>query len=227
MYILWSGLPVRMPLALSLFCFYPLIWPACDQEFLTGPQDVAYGEMPLWSVRLIWLVWSILWFFVRSNQNIPMRKLTTLELLKPEEDPVEYIHRTTALFTHKLWSSRAAVTITFFAAVNYNYDCKRRTVKHWNTQNGTKFTNHNWTMTFWIRWSKLLFSKRSAKMQKMTDGSEVGFWTLEFVCFWEAQLKKKSPVLVIRIQGRKLKQMHFIHRSWSTWIFTTISCTQK
>ena len=25
----------------------------------------------------------------------------------------------------------------------------------------------------------------------MTDGSEVGFWTIEFVCFWKAQFKKK------------------------------------
>ena len=38
---------------------------------------------------------------------------------------------------------------------------------------------------------------------------------------------KNSPVLIIMIQGRKLKRMHFIHRSWSTCIFTTISCTRK
>ena len=46
-YILWSGLSVGMPLALSpSFFFYPHI-PAGDQEFLTGPQNVVYGEMPL------------------------------------------------------------------------------------------------------------------------------------------------------------------------------------
>ena len=48
------------------FWFYPLIRPARDQEFLTGPQNVAYAEMPLWSERLIWLVWSILWFFFKE-----------------------------------------------------------------------------------------------------------------------------------------------------------------
>ena len=53
-----------------------------------------------------------------------------LKLLKPQDDPVEYIHRTTLLFTHELYSSKAAFTIAFFAAVNYNYDCKRRAVKH-------------------------------------------------------------------------------------------------
>ena len=49
----------------------------------------------------------------------------------------------------ELLSSKAAFTIAFFAAVNHNYDHKQRTLKHRNTQNGSKSTNHkSETMTF-------------------------------------------------------------------------------
>ena len=44
--------------------------------------------------------------------------------------------------TCELLSSKAAFTIVFFAAVNHNYDHKQRTLKHRNTQNGSKSTNH-------------------------------------------------------------------------------------
>ena len=51
--------------------------------------------------------------------------------------------------TCKLLSSKDAFTIAFFAAVNHNYDHKQRTLKHRNTQNGSKSTNHkSQTMTF-------------------------------------------------------------------------------
>ena len=40
--------------------------------------------------------------------------------------------------------------ITFFAAINHNYDHKQQTLKHKHTQNGSKSTNHkSQTMTFW------------------------------------------------------------------------------
>ena len=41
----------------------------------------------------------------------------------------------------ELWSSTAAFTVTFFAAVNRHYDHKQRTFKHRNSQNGSKSTN--------------------------------------------------------------------------------------
>ena len=44
--------------------------------------------------------------------------------------------------TCELQSSKAAFTIAIFAAVNHNYDHKQWTLKHRNTQNGLKFTNH-------------------------------------------------------------------------------------
>ena len=51
--------------------------------------------------------------------------------------------------TCELLSSKAAFTIAFFAAVNHNYDHKQRTLKHRNTQNGSKSTNRkSQTMTF-------------------------------------------------------------------------------
>ena len=60
--------------------------------------------------------------------------------------------------TCELQSSKAAFTIAFFAAVNHNYDHKQRTLKHRNTQNRSKSTNHkSQTMTFWTRLSKVLF----------------------------------------------------------------------
>ena len=42
----------------------------------------------------------------------------------------------------ELWSSKAAFTSTFFAAVNHNYDYKKRTLKHRKTQNGSKSANY-------------------------------------------------------------------------------------
>ena len=51
--------------------------------------------------------------------------------------------------TCELLKSKAAFTIAFFAAVNHNYDHKQRTLKHRNTQKGSKSTNHKLqTMTF-------------------------------------------------------------------------------
>ena len=89
--------------------------------------------------------------------------------------------------THELWSSKATFTIAFFSAVNHNYDHKQRTLKHRNTQNESKSTNHkSQTMTFWTRWSKFLFPKSSAKM---IDGCKKRIRQLPFglqnLCFWK------------------------------------------
>ena len=51
--------------------------------------------------------------------------------------------------TRELWNLKAAFTIAFFAAVNHSFYHKQRTLKHWNTQNGSKSTkNKSQTMTF-------------------------------------------------------------------------------
>ena len=56
----------------------------------------------------------------------------------------------TALITNmRTLKVKASFTTAFFAAVNHNYDHKQRTLKHRNTQNGSKSTNHkSQTMTF-------------------------------------------------------------------------------
>ena len=56
--------------------------------------------------------------------------------------------------------------IAFFADVYYNNcDFKQWTLKHKNTQNGWRSTNHrSQTMTVWTSLSKVLLPKRSAKM---------------------------------------------------------------
>ena len=70
----------------------------------------------------------------------------------------------TALVTNTQ-TPKASFIIGFFAAINHNYDHKQSTLKHRNTQNGSKSTNHrSQTMTFWTCFSKVLFPKRSAKM---------------------------------------------------------------
>ena len=61
-------------------------------------------------------------------------------------------------------------TIAFFAAVNHNNDHKQQTLQHRNIPNGSESTNHrSQTMSFWTRLNKVLFPKRSAKMN---DSSE-------------------------------------------------------
>ena len=83
--------------------------------------------------------------------------------------------------TCELWSSKAAFAIAFFAAVNHNYDHnKQRTMKHRNTQNGSKSTNHkSQTMTFWTHWSKRLFPKRTAKNIMAAKNANAS-WLLNF-----------------------------------------------
>ena len=73
--------------------------------------------------------------------------------------------------TCKLWSSKAAITVTFFAQCHQSW--LRWQATDLETQKHTKRikpTNHkSQTMTFRNSWSKLLFPKRSAKM---IDGSK-------------------------------------------------------
>ena len=97
-----------------------------------------------------------------SNELTKKRELDVLVEMFPNLLPFSQ--------TCELLSSKAAFTIVFFSAVNHNYDHEQQTLKHRNTQNGSKSTNHkSQTLTFWTCQSKVLFSKRSAKM---IDGSE-------------------------------------------------------
>ena len=59
----------------------------------------------------------------------------------------------TALFTNmRTLKFKSRLHFAFFATVNHNYDHKQRTLKHRNTQNGSKSTNHkSQTLTFWTR----------------------------------------------------------------------------
>ena len=58
---------------------------------------------------------------------------------------------------HELWSSKAAFTIGYFSLPSVIIRITSN--EPWNTQ-----THKSQTMTFSIRWSKLLFPNRSAKM---------------------------------------------------------------
>ena len=72
--------------------------------------------------------------------------------------------------TRKLWSSKAAFKIGRFSLPSIIIRMTSNEPWNTNTQNGSKSTYHkSQTMTFWIRWSKLLFPKSPAKM---IDGSE-------------------------------------------------------
>ena len=89
--------------------------------------------------------------------------------------------------THEFCISKAAFTISFFAAVSHNYDHKQWTLKHRNTQNRSKSTYHisilnplkqtsNSEGVHWDDWQ-----------QRRTQKS-AGFWTSEFMRFWKARL---------------------------------------
>ena len=67
--------------------------------------------------------------------------------------------------------------------------------KPWNTQNGSKSTNHrSQTMTFWICVSKVLFPKRSAKM---IGGSEKRKCQLAFELQSSRVFEKRSKNIQI------------------------------
>ena len=88
--------------------------------------------------------------------------------------------------TCELLSSKAAFRIAFFA-----------TLKHRNTQKRIEI--HQWQipyMTFWTRWSKVLFSKRSAKM---TDGSEKRNHQFEFHDSHAFEKRSNSSALASRM----------------------------
>ena len=73
--------------------------------------------------------------------------------------------------TREVLNSKAAFTISFFSAVNHNYDQKQWTLKNSNTQHRSKSTNHiSQTLTFGTRLSKVLIPKRS--VYNMIHGSE-------------------------------------------------------
>ena len=94
--------------------------------------------------------------------------------------------------TCKFWSSKAAFTIAFFAAVNHlNGPLRKQNF----TLTGSK--GHGlWFVIGWF-WSILcvcVFQGSLLVIVIMIDGSEKrnycegAFWTLEFTCLWKAQL---------------------------------------
>ena len=101
--------------------------------------------------------------------------------------------------TCELWSSKAAFAIAFFAAVNHNYDHKQWTLKHRNTQNGSKSTNHkSQTLTFWSRQSKVLLPKRSVKM---IDSSEKRNRHLSFELRYSHVCEKHSKRILSKMNS--------------------------
>ena len=121
-------------------------------------------DQRLWRPRRLFITPEINQIFPKKDNSLYLIQLITLRislLLSPS------LHFSK---TRKLWSSQAAFTIVFLAAVNYNYDHKQRTLKHRSAPNGWKSTNHkSQTVTFWTRWRKYLFPKRFVNM---IDGSE-------------------------------------------------------
>ena len=89
----------------------------------------------------------------------------------------------------------------FFPAVNHNYNRKQRTLKHRNTQNRSKSTNHrSQTMTFLTHVNKVLYPKRFAKM---IDGSEKCKCQLAFELQSSHVFEKPSKHLCFRRQKEK------------------------
>ena len=111
---------------------------------------------------------------------------------------------------------KPAFAVTFFAAVNQNYDHKQRISKHRNTQNGSNSTIHkSQTMTFWTRYRNLLFPKTPLKMIDGSENANVS-WLLNF----RIRVYMKSAV-IIRVSWRiELVKVNLVTRKrlshWQT-----------
>ena len=94
-------------------------------------------------------------FYFTNSHEVQTVHLHLLELRLLKIRKKNHMNKKTLLRfwqTCELLRLKDAFIIAFFAAVNHNYDHKKRTLKHRNTQNGSKSTNHkSQTMTFWTR----------------------------------------------------------------------------
>ena len=108
----------------------------------------------MWTLKFKAVLWSVFTHVARICLNLSEQK--------------NFLHKYGC--RNVLWIRSIVFTIAFSAAVNRNYDHKQGILKHRNTQNGSKWTNHrSQTMTFWTHLSKVLFPERSSKM---IDSSE-------------------------------------------------------
>ena len=102
----------------------------------------------------------------------------------------------------KLWSLRVAFTIAFFTAVNHNYDHKQRTLKHRNTQNGSKFTNHK--------------SQRNLPFKPV----EVNYSLLRGPLRWMTTAKKCECQLVFELQNSRVCEKRIKTYFFVAWKYT-------
>ena len=91
-------------------------------------------------------------FYFTNSHEVQTVHLHLLELRLLKIRKKNHLNKKTLLRfsqTCELLRSKDVFITAFFAAVNHNYDHKKRTLKHRNTQNGSKSTNHkSQTMTF-------------------------------------------------------------------------------
>ena len=100
--------------------------------------------------------------------------------------------------TCELESSKAAFTITFFAAVNHNYDHKQRTLKHRNTE--THKTDRNPPITNQKPWpfepAKVKFCFLRGPLSWLTAAkSVIVSWLLNF----RIRMFVKSAVTIVHL----------------------------
>ena len=107
--------------------------------------------------------------------------------------------------TRELYSSKDALTIAFFNAVNRNYDHKQRTLKHRNTQNGSKSINHrSQTMTL-NPFTYSCFRRGSIRWLQAAKNANVS-WLLNFRV--SAFLKSASKIVMIPNRNKCTKTMY-------------------
>ena len=136
----------------------------------------------MWTLKFKAVLWSVFTHVARICLNLSEQK--------------NFLHKYGC--RNVLWIRSIVFTIAFPAAVNHNYDHKQGILKHRNTQNGSKWTNHrSQTMTFWTHLSKVLFPERSSKM---IDCSEKRKHQLAF------ELQRS---LVFKKRGRIAKALFF------------------
>ena len=101
--------------------------------------------------------------------------------------------------TCELLSSKATFTIAFFAALNHNYDHKQRTLKHRNTRNGSKSTNHK-SWPFEPVKVKFCFLRGPLKWLTVAKNAIVS-WLLNFTILIRMLVKSAVSLFKIKTQG--------------------------
>ena len=80
-----------------------------------------------------------------------------------------------------------------FTAINHNYDHKQRTLKHRNTQNRSKSTNHkSQTTTFWNHWRNRFLRGPLRWLMAARNANVSSLLNFRIRMFWKSAVQAKT-----------------------------------